>query len=661
MPYVNRIKMPSGDIYEIADTTARQTRAGAIKLVGTTTTALTDGATTNPVQIDGANHTAVANDAVLYNQKEFVFDGTKWRLFVDTSELGKIDFLTGGTQTDYHSTEVTENEETVSKYFPNVWKFSGFEEPKHKDVIVVVAPGNVIDSYGLFIGPASGSVSQYKPISIKNAKTASNISQNECLILMYDENGSVNNIYRHSGDGVNTTETVSNGCWRILNKNEIEELRQSKADVRDTVLETTLSRGRKSGSVTGNSSFAFGQDVVASSLSSHAEGDNTTASGTSAHAEGSYTTASQNATHAEGSHTTASGQFAHSEGCGTIAQRKSQHVFGEYNIADEANNANARGKYVVIVGKGNDSNNRSNARTLDWSGNETLAGRLTLGAAPSNDMHATTKQYVDAAILTIANSKADKSNTVLETTLSRGRKPNTITGTGSFAFGNDVTAKGNYSFSEGSGTTANGNNSHAEGLDTTASAANTHAEGYNTYASGQYSHVEGNGTLTGVQGTSAHAEGSSTTASGGSSHSEGSNTKAQGSCSHAEGSYTTAKHKSQHVFGEYNVVDPSSASTGNRGTYVEIVGNGTASNALSNARTLDWSGNEVLAGKLTVGAAPTADMDVTTKQYVDTAISSLRTSVLDALTNLREVLNNQGNTSAVAVLDSAILDLSTLA
>jgi hypothetical protein len=43
------------------------------------------------------------------------------------------------------------------------------------------------------------------------------------------------------------------------------------------------------------------------------------------------------------------------------------------------------------------------------------------------------------------------------------------------------------------------------------------------------------------------------------------------------------------------------------------VGNGTASDERSNARTLDWNGNEVLAGKLTVGVNPTNAMDVATK------------------------------------------------
>ena len=103
-----------------------------------------------------------------------------------------------------------------------------------------------------------------------------------------------------------------------------------------------------------------------------------------------------------------------------------------------------------------------------------------------------------------------------------------------------------------------------------------------------------------ASGLNAHAEGGHYESSGG----EGSichPTEASGSYSHAEGSFTRAKHKSQHVFGEYNVEDPSTASTEQRGTYVEIVGKGTNFNARSNARTLDWNGNEWLAGSLTLG------------------------------------------------------------
>jgi hypothetical protein len=58
--------------------------ASAIKYCGITTTPLTDGATTNPVVIDGNNHTAAQGCVVFYedsgNTKEFVFNGTKWEL-----------------------------------------------------------------------------------------------------------------------------------------------------------------------------------------------------------------------------------------------------------------------------------------------------------------------------------------------------------------------------------------------------------------------------------------------------------------------------------------------------------------------------------------------------------------------------------------------------
>lgn len=56
---------------------------------------------------------------------------------------------------------------------------------------------------------------------------------------------------------------------------------------------------------------------------------------------------------------------------------------------------------------------------------------------------------------------------------------------------------------------------------------------------------------------------------------------------------------------------------GSYSEHIEIVGGGKTSAYLSNARTLDWLGNETLAGKLTVGEGPTDDMDVATKQYVD--------------------------------------------
>lgn len=119
------------------------------------------------------------------------------------------------------------------------------------------------------------------------------------------------------------------------------------------------------------------------------------------------------------------------------------------------------------------------------------------------------------------------------------------------------------------------------------------------HGTGDFAVVEGS--LSGATGTRAHAEGYNTTASGYDSHAEGNGTTASGSAAHAEGSGTIANHKCQHVFGEFNIGDASSAQATERGNYVEIVGNGAGSFAKSNARTLDWSGNEVLAGTLITG------------------------------------------------------------
>lgn len=245
------------------------------------------------------------------------------------------------------------------------------------------------------------------------------------------------------------------------------------------------------------------------------------------------------------------------------------------------------------------------------------------------------------------STKADKTDTILLTTLSRGRKSGTATGANSFAFGQDVTASANNTHAEGyntkatgagghaegSNTTASGQYSHAEGEATVASGLRAHAEGYLANATGSYSHAEGYGTLgkgalgkadhaegyqtvansgatasnygahaegknTTASGNGAHAEGFASTAMGTGAHAEGQLTMASAPSSHAGGTSTIANHADQHVFGTLNIPDPSSESVSNHGIYAEIVGNGTSEQARSNARTLDWQGNERLMGDL---------------------------------------------------------------
>ena len=122
----------------------------------------------------------------------------------------------------------------------------------------------------------------------------------------------------------------------------------------------------------GEYSHAEGAGPKASGAASHAEGYSTTASGQTSHAEGNHTTASGNTSHAEGGETTASGHTSHAEGSGTTAQGNNQHVQGKFNIADKTS--------AHIVGNGSRYSNKSNAHTLDWSGNAWFAGDVYTGS-----------------------------------------------------------------------------------------------------------------------------------------------------------------------------------------------------------------------------------------------------------------------------------------
>ena len=187
------------------------------------------------------------------------------------------------------------------------------------------------------------------------------------------------------------------------------------------------------------------------------------------------------------------------------------------------------------------------------------------------------------------------------------------------AEGTQTNATGKYSHTEGANTTAKGVYSHAEGYQTTASASSAHAEGNGTTASGPAAHAEGNGTTakgqyshaegfnTTAEGQYAHAEGYSSTASGNYSHAEGVDTeagagahsegiytKALGDYSHAEGVGTQTNTSHQHVQGRYNEIDE-------EGKYAHIIGNGLSSAKRKNIHTVDWDGNAMFAGDITVG------------------------------------------------------------
>ena len=134
-----------------------------------------------------------------------------------------------------------------------------------------------------------------------------------------------------------------------------------------------------------------------------------------------------------------------------------------------------------------------------------------------------------------------------------------------------------------------GDYSTAEGNNTTASGVSSHAEGTRSTASGNYSHAEGWGT----------------TASNNNSHAEGANTTAHSSNSHAEGANTTATNYASHAGGHYNAAMTTGGSNSNTVGTAFVIGNGTRSDALSNAFSVQYSG--IVKAQSTITASTTAD------------------------------------------------------
>ena len=126
-----------------------------------------------------------------------------------------------------------------------------------------------------------------------------------------------------------------------------------------------------------------GYQSVASGGVAHAEGYQTHAIGDyGSHAEGYGTYASEDASHAEGYGTYAAGYYSHTQNQGTMVASRSQTAIGEFNVLEpNGGSPSTRKGSAFIIGNGTDDNSRSNALTVDWSGNVDASGCYMSGGA----------------------------------------------------------------------------------------------------------------------------------------------------------------------------------------------------------------------------------------------------------------------------------------
>ena len=127
MPEISKITLPTGTTYDIKDEIARQASAGGIIFRGVTTTALTDGSSTNPIMINSESYTAVNGDLVIYGNKEFLFSTTdnKWHEFGDVTGLGALAYKNSAAGSFTPEGSVSKPNVTVTPTTANILEFDG--------------------------------------------------------------------------------------------------------------------------------------------------------------------------------------------------------------------------------------------------------------------------------------------------------------------------------------------------------------------------------------------------------------------------------------------------------------------------------------------------------------------------------------------------------
>ena len=367
------------------------------------------------------------------------------------------------------------------------------------------------------------------------------------------------------------------------------------------------------------------------------------AHGSISHVEGYYTVASASYSHAEGYQTVASGGGSeHVEGYQTYAAGYcGEHAEGMYTYASGGGGGHAEGQYTMVSGAGGEhAEGQYTYATGMGAAHAEGYGTFASGQGAHAEGAKTTASDSQAHAegrSTVASGEASHAEGIGGTfTINGVSYTSGATEDGAHSEGLQTLASNYYAHAEGRNTIASGAQSHAEGLTTEASGSSAHAEGSITKATGIYAHAEGYNTQ--AYGYAAHAEGGATIANGSASHAEGAGTVAEGSLSHVGGTYniadnydnlsewtantayqigdrvkkTTISNNNTSVSGYICKIANEDASfqsykwTSLEGkmNYAEIIGNGTNNNTRSNARALDWDGNEHLMSDIYINCNP---------------------------------------------------------
>lgn len=170
----------------------------------------------------------------------------------------------------------------------------------------------------------------------------------------------------------------------------------------------------------GEDSVSCGKGNTVTGKFAGSGGRNNNTSGDYAYTNGFGNTASATCAVSMGNQCKSTQNGAVSWGSRTVANAQYQTARGISNIPDTPDN-NGKGKYVDIVGNGN-SNNPSNAYTLDWQGNGWFAGGVYVGGTSQSGGAQKLVTATDLKAKKVATGTYDGDNGfVLSRTLTAGK------------------------------------------------------------------------------------------------------------------------------------------------------------------------------------------------------------------------------------------------
>ena len=91
--YISKIKLADNSVVYIKDAEARELIAGlssATHFLGVTSTALSDGSEVSTIVVGGESVSAASGDIVIYNNKEFIYNGSSWAEFGDLNGIDDL-------------------------------------------------------------------------------------------------------------------------------------------------------------------------------------------------------------------------------------------------------------------------------------------------------------------------------------------------------------------------------------------------------------------------------------------------------------------------------------------------------------------------------------------------------------------------------------------